>query len=82
MEEKIREIIDAHARLSLAASGLTADDDLYTAGMSSQSSVNVMLAIEDTFDVEFPDHMLKRSTFASISSISSAVAELQSATTA
>lgn len=82
MQNKIREILDSHAGLSSAASRLSENDDLYAAGMSSQSSVNVMLAIEDTFDIEFPDHMLKRSVFASIASISSALAEIQNTTAA
>jgi acyl carrier protein len=36
----------------------------------------VMLALEDTFDVEFPDAMLKRSVFESIAAIDAAVTEL------
>jgi acyl carrier protein len=76
MDDKIREIIQTHARLSAPATSLAEDADLYAAGMTSQASVNVMLALEDTFDIEFPDHMLKRSVFESIASIRSAVAEL------
>ena len=37
--------------------------------MTSHASVNVMLALEDAFDVEFPDEMLKRSVFESVASI-------------
>ena len=37
--------------------------------MSSHASVNVMLALEDAFDIEFPDRMLKRSVFESIAGI-------------
>ena len=47
--------------------------------MTSHASVNVMLALEGEFDIEFPDRMLKRSVFDSISSISAAVGELQAA---
>jgi acyl carrier protein len=36
-----------------------------------------MLALEDAFDVEFPDHMLKRSVFESIDSIAAALEELR-----
>jgi acyl carrier protein len=36
----------------------------------------VMLGLEGTFDVEFPDHMLKRNVFNSIASIRAAVSEL------
>ena len=36
-----------------------------------------MLALEDHFDIEFPDRMLTRSVFESIASIEAAVAELR-----
>jgi acyl carrier protein len=45
--------------------------------MTSNASVNVMLALEDAFDVEFPDRMLNRSVFMSVSSISAALSELK-----
>jgi acyl carrier protein len=48
--------------------------------MSSHSSVNVMLALEEGFDLEFPDQMLKRSVFESVSAISAAIGELQAQT--
>ena len=60
----------------LKKAGLAATDDLYQAGMSSHASVNVMLALEGEFDVEFPDHLLKRSVFESIASIRSAIDDL------
>ena len=36
-----------------------------------------MLALEDAFDIEFPDRMLKRSMFESIAAIRTALDELQ-----
>ena len=77
MEDKIREIIGTHARLSVSASSLPEEADLYAAGMSSQASVSIMVALEDEFDVEFPDRMLKRSVFQSIASIRAALGEIQ-----
>lgn len=44
--------------------------------MTSHASVSVMLALEDAFGVEFPEPMLKKSTFESIASIANAIAEL------
>lgn len=44
--------------------------------MTSHASVNLMLALEDEFDIEFPDEMLTRSAFESISSIESALTTL------
>lgn len=81
MDEKIREIIGTHARLTVPANSLPEDADLYAAGMSSQASVSIMVALEDEFGLEFPDHMLKRSVFQSIASIRAALLEIQGATT-
>ncbi len=75
-EIKIRNILKEHGRLSKDALVLDVSDDLYQAGMTSHASVNVMLALEGEFDVEFPDHMLKRSVFESIAAINSAIDEL------
>jgi acyl carrier protein len=41
--------------------------------MTSLASVNVMLALEGEFAVEFPDQMLNRSMFTSISTIRAAL---------
>ena len=38
--------------------------------------MNVMLALEGQFDIEFPDRMLKRGVFESIAAIRAAVDEL------
>lgn len=77
VSEAIRKILKDHGRLDIDAATLKADDDLYDAGMTSHASVNVMLAIESEFDIEFPDQMLSRGVFESIQSISSAVSTLQ-----
>jgi acyl carrier protein len=76
IEQQIRTVLREHGRLSKPVEQLAATDDLYQAGMTSHASVNVMLALESTFDIEFSDHMLKRSVFSSVASIRDAVAEL------
>jgi acyl carrier protein len=76
MTEDIRTILKDHGRLSADATSLAEDADLYQAGMTSHASVNVMLALEGKFDIEFPDRMLKRGVFESISSIRTALEEL------
>ena len=73
---RIRTILKEHGRLAKDADGLADADDLYQAGMTSHASVNVMLALEGEFDVEFPDSMLKRSVFESVASIKSAIDQL------
>jgi acyl carrier protein len=74
--EVIRRILKEHGRLAGDPANLGADTDLYQAGMTSHASVNVMLALEGEFDVEFPDHMLRRGVFGSIGSIRAAIDEL------
>ncbi len=75
-ELKIRDILRDHGRLNKDVNLLDIHADLYQAGMTSHASVNVMLALEGAFDVEFPDHLLKRSVFNSIESIRSTLSEL------
>jgi acyl carrier protein len=73
---QIRPIVAEHARLRVPVDQLSDDSDLYEAGLTSLSTVNLMLALEEHFDVEFSDRMLGRKTFGSIGSLSNAIAEL------
>ncbi|MES2186689.1 MAG: acyl carrier protein [Pseudomonadota bacterium] len=74
--DDIRQILKDHGRLSAEAATLADTADLYQAGLTSHASVNVMLALEGKFDVEFPDRMLKRGVFGNIASIRDAIDEL------
>jgi acyl carrier protein len=76
MDRRIRDVLREYGRLNKNVDELGTDTDLYQSGMTSHASVNVMLALESNFDVEFPDHMLKRSVFASIGAIRQALAQL------
>lgn len=79
IQQAIRQILTEQGRLSVDVATLADDADLYQAGMTSHASVNIMLALEGEFDLEFPDRMLKRSVFESISAISDAIEELKAA---
>ena len=72
----IRSVLREHARLPVDIDTLGDDADLFAAGMTSHASVNLMLALEDAFDIEFPDRMLTRGVFDSVSAIAAAIAEL------
>ena len=74
--QTIRGILRDHGRLAKDIATLADDSDLYAAGISSHASVAVMLAVEAAFDVEFPDHMLRRSVFESVRAICAAVEQL------
>jgi acyl carrier protein len=60
MESQVRDILAAHARMPGDAHNVDSSADLYQLGLTSHASVNVMLAIEDEFDVEFPDGFSRR----------------------
>ena len=78
MREQIRQILAHHGRLAVPISEVDDHADLLRAGLTSLATVSVMLALEEGFDIEFPDRMLKRSVFQSIASISAAIEELTS----
>ncbi|MBX3707308.1 MAG: acyl carrier protein [Pseudomonadales bacterium] len=75
VEQTVRSVLARLAILADAAS-IDTDRDLYDAGMTSHASVKFMLALEDAFDVEFPDELLKRETFGSIGVIAAAIGKL------
>ena len=78
-EPQIRQVLREHGRLNRDVGELGPDADLYQSGMTSHASVNVMLALEGHFDIEFPDHMLKRSVFESMAAMRDAIQELTKA---
>ena len=75
-DDRIRAVLDGHARLMSPVDGLPDEADLYRSGLTSHASVNVMLALEDEFDIEFPERLLRKGTFESIRAIREAVSEL------
>jgi acyl carrier protein len=78
MTTEIREILKRHASLAADVASLSDDADLYAAGLTSHGTVSLMVALEEHFGVEFPDRMLRRRSFESISAIHAAVHELTS----
>ncbi len=76
MKTKIRKIIKDHAQLHVPVDSLEDSSDLYKAGMSSHSSVVLMLALENEFGIEIPATLLNRAVFESVNAIASAMDEL------
>jgi acyl carrier protein len=76
VEDDIRAVLADHGRLSVDVGALSGTDDLYRNGLTSHASVNLMLALEDKFEIEFPPQMLRKATFQSIDSIQAAIGEL------
>ncbi|UJW74967.1 acyl carrier protein [Rhizobium sp. SL42] len=73
MNETIRTLLAKLGGLPVAVDTITDSADLYAVGLSSFASVQLMLGLEETFDMEFPDHLLNRKSFASISAIETTV---------
>jgi acyl carrier protein len=76
LTEKIRGILKQHGKLPTEIATLGDSADLYSAGLTSQASVGLMLALEGAFDIEFPDKLLNRKTFESVAAIRGVVAQL------
>ncbi|MBO9100226.1 MULTISPECIES: acyl carrier protein [Rhizobium] len=73
MNETIRGLLTKLGGLPVPVDSIADDADLYAAGLSSFASVQLMLGLEEAFDMEFPDNLLNRKSFASISAITSTV---------
>ncbi len=78
MDQQIRALLTEHAKLPVDVASLADSADLFNAGLSSFSSVRLMLAIENGFNIEFPEHLLTRQSFESIAAIKNVVAGLLS----
>ena len=74
--ETIRRIVGTHGRMPVPVTGLSDTDDLYGAGLTSFAAVQLMLGLEEAFDVEFPERMLNRRSFASMDAIANCIGEL------
>ena len=76
MDQEIRQVLADHARLPIDVWAVGDHVDLFGLGLSSHASVNVMLALEEAFDIEFPESMLRKSSFESIAAIRAALGDL------
>lgn len=79
-ESKIEKtILNVLSSLDILDTGrIDTESDLFDAGMTSHASVRLMLALEDAFDIEFPDEMLQREYFSSVESIRRCVSQITS----
>ena len=72
---RIRDMLRQHGRMA-NVDGIATAHDLYAAGLTSFAAVQVMLALEEACDVEFPERMLNRRSFASIDAIAGCLREI------
>ncbi len=76
VEEKIREVLTESGRLAVPADSLNSDADLFAVGLDSLAIVNVLMRLEEAFDIELPDSLLSRRSFSNIATIEEIVAGL------
>ncbi|MFC7956500.1 phosphopantetheine-binding protein [Rhodococcoides kroppenstedtii] len=72
----VRSSLQRAGRLPVDAWTITESDDLFDAGLTSHASVAVLVDLEDSIGAEFPDVLLRKSTFASIATIRAALARV------
>lgn len=75
-DEVIRDILRQNEAMSAIVDSLGEDDDLFEKGLDSFGSVQLMLALEERFEVEFPDTLLNRRSFSTIRIIRETVTKL------
>ncbi len=76
MQDEIRSILAESGRLAVSVDSLSDDADLFAAGLDSLAIVNVLMSIEEKFDIELPDEFLTRRSFANITTIKQVIADL------
>jgi acyl carrier protein len=76
IQNRVRQLLREQGTISANVDGLGSEADLYEAGLTSLSAVDLMLAVEQSFDFVFPDEALNRRTFSSIASIAAVVERL------
>ncbi|WP_375465509.1 acyl carrier protein [uncultured Methylobacterium sp.] len=74
--DDIRKALGAIEAMSRMADRISDDDDLFDKGLCSFGSVQLMLALEERYNIEFPDHLLNRQSFATIRAIRTTVSSL------
>lgn len=71
--QEIRMILARHGTLAQTLNRLSDDECLFDNGLDSFGAVQVMMDLEDHFEVEFPEHLLSREIFSTVNNIQSFV---------
>ena len=79
LDRAVREVFGEFGRLSTDAAAISETQDLYGLGLASHATVNIVMALEDELDIEFPDEMLTKATFSTLKSLKDAIRPLVAA---
>lgn len=73
LEKTLENVLRMHLPRVEAEEAVPGDVALVELGLDSLRAVNLVLDLEDTFAIEFPDQMLTEATFHTASALSGAV---------
>ena len=76
IQEGIRNCLLEHLRMVKSPEEIDVEVDLTTFGLTSMAATNLLVDLEDEFDVEFPDSLLTPEVFHSVVSLESAIRSL------
>lgn len=76
LQARIRSLLTQSDLLKTDVEAIADDQDLYALGLTSHATIGLMLALEEVFDIEFPDRLLRRRTFSSVGAIAEALTEI------
>lgn len=72
----VREKLAETGKLPIEVKDIKETQDLYALGLTSFATVQWMLALEEAFDIEFPESMLNRRTFETLAALVACIQEL------
>lgn len=73
---RLREVLGRHLKLLEGRAEVPLDVKLVDLGLDSVAAINLLLDLEQTFEVSFPGSMLNAETFKTASSLGSALETL------
>jgi acyl carrier protein len=74
--EKFLTVLQRHLEFPDGAQGIPLDRDLEELGLNSFGAIMLLLELEETFEIAFPDSMLTPETFRTASTLQTSVQSL------
>ena len=76
---RVRKLVAQYGELPVSIDTISDSTELYAMGLKSFAVVQLMLALEAEFDLEFPESRLTRRSFSDIRTIATCIEDLTSA---
>ncbi|NEQ71412.1 MAG: acyl carrier protein [Symploca sp. SIO2D2] len=72
----LSEILKRHLNSSLVGCTVPGEAELASLGLDSMSAINLLLDLEESFEITFPDELLNVDTFRTRSSLEAVISSL------